>query len=202
MVIPSMGSPLHMRTLPLLRIMSIYCNSTLSQFARHWEQQQAWMVAEGLTLKKVIQQSWYPTYLEHYNVSDVMERKPWRVNKIQLLDDTRTLYIGGSAAFESVEDSFEYNLELVHRLFDSPDTAFAVGTGGGGVGADAFIIAGAGAGAASPVQTLVPAPHTHASVATGSAGPNNYSTAAYEQVVAHVDCNAVNKFITDDATIW
>ena len=70
-----------------------------------------------MTVKRIIKQSWYPNYLEHWNVSDIMERKPWRVDAMQLLDSTHTLYVGGSASFETVEDSFEYNLELARCAF-------------------------------------------------------------------------------------
>merc|ERR1712159_929352 len=37
-----------------------------------------------------------------------------------MLEDTRTLYVGGAASYETVEDSIQFNLELVDRLFDQP----------------------------------------------------------------------------------
>ena len=38
---------------------------------------------------------------------------------MQLQEDARTLYIGGAASYETVEDSLNYNLALVDQLIDS-----------------------------------------------------------------------------------
>ena len=45
--------------------------------------------------------------------------KPWRIrDDIQYLPDVRTIYVGGAANYETVEDSIYFNLYLVNRLFD------------------------------------------------------------------------------------
>ena len=40
---------------------------------------------------------------------------------MQLLAETRTLYVGGAASYETVEDSFQHNLQLVKDLIDDAD---------------------------------------------------------------------------------
>ena len=72
-------------------------------------------------MASVYQQAWWPDYLPYYNsTQEVAAGKPWDVDDIQFLDGLRTCYIGGSASFDTVEDSLQYNLALVHRLFDQP----------------------------------------------------------------------------------
>ena len=73
-----------------------------------------------MTVEKTLGTGYYDTYLFHYpSVEDVMRGKPWALESQQLLNQTRTLYIGGCASYETVEDSFQYTLQLVHELFDS-----------------------------------------------------------------------------------
>lgn len=51
---------------------------------------------------------YFDTYLFHFNDSDVMARKPWRLSALQQpFDGTHTVYVGGTAGFETVEDSFQ-----------------------------------------------------------------------------------------------
>jgi len=91
--------------------------------ASHWAAQQQWAKAHGLAVKRVLAQNYIDTYLFHHNVSEVVgeARKPWRVHLLQLRDGlcNCTLYVGGAASFETVEDVFHHNLELVHTLFDA-----------------------------------------------------------------------------------
>lgn len=86
----------------------------------HWASQQRWMAAHGLRMERLIAQHYYDTYLFHFNQTDVMQKKPWALQQHQLADTlcNCTMYVGGSAAFETVEDSVQHNLELVHSLID------------------------------------------------------------------------------------
>ena len=142
----------------------------------HWASQQAWMAAQGVEARAVLLQAWYPNYLEHYTVEDIMERKPWRVDGIQMLDGIQTLYVGGSASFETVEDSFQYNLKLVHDIFDSAEIADA----------DAD-------GAKEEARNKK---------AATAASPPNAATPAFEQLIFTIDCNEIDKFIAADAATW
>jgi len=87
----------------------------------HWEAQQKWALENNWTMTKVLGQFYVDTYLYHHSIQEVMKGKPWDLEQEQLNDQlcNCTLYVGGCASFETVEDSFQYNLELVHRLFDS-----------------------------------------------------------------------------------
>ena len=42
---------------------------------------------------------------------------------MQLLPGVRTIYAGGAANYETVEDSIYFNLYLVNRLFDRVDVS-------------------------------------------------------------------------------
>ena len=89
----------------------------------HWNNQQKWAKDRGLKIKRVVNQLYIDRYLNHHSVADVADHlKPWRVDELQMLEDTRTLYVGGAASFETVEDSIQYNLALVDRLFDRPQS--------------------------------------------------------------------------------
>ena len=89
----------------------------------HWASQQAWLRAHDLTAQRVLGQAWFDTYYYHYGRdADVMAGKPWALGSLQLLDATRTLYVGGAAAYETVEDSFVYNLQLMHDFIDVHNT--------------------------------------------------------------------------------
>ena len=54
-------------------------------------------------MNKTFATPFYDTYLFHYNSpDDILSGKPWQVNDIQLLAAERTLYVGGTASFESL----------------------------------------------------------------------------------------------------
>jgi hypothetical protein len=89
----------------------------------HWHNQQQWAKDRGLEIKSVVHQFYVDRYYNHHSIRGVVEGlRPWRTDDLQMLEDTRTLYVGGSASYETVEDSIQYNLALVDRLFDQPQT--------------------------------------------------------------------------------
>ena len=74
-----------------------------------------------LQVKNLLARVFFDTYLFHYKNDDIMARKPWRLEELQQpFNGTHTLYVGGTAGFETVEDSLQFNLELVHKLIDEP----------------------------------------------------------------------------------
>ena len=85
----------------------------------HWAKQKAWVKHQNLSIASLYQQAWWPDYLPYYNTTGVTLGYPWAVDDIQLDPSTQTVYLGGSVSFDTVEDSIQYNLELVDRLFDS-----------------------------------------------------------------------------------
>lgn len=98
--------------------------------ARHDAGQRAWLTAHNLTVRDTLARVFFDNYLYHLDDAGVMARKPWRVGDLQSPHHgTRTLYVGGCASFETVEDSLQYNLELVDRFFDrTPPAAPQAGT--------------------------------------------------------------------------
>jgi len=88
------------------------CNKSM-----HLAGQQRWLQQQGLKLKQVLKQFYCDSYLFHWNVEEVMQGKPWQLDSMQ--SQNHTLYVGGAAGYETVEDSFEFNLRLVNQLFDS-----------------------------------------------------------------------------------
>jgi hypothetical protein len=96
----------------------------------HWRNQQQWAKDRGLGIKSVVHQFYVDRYYNHHSIRGVVEElRPWRVDDLQMLEDTRTLYVGGAASYESVEDSIQYNLALVDRLFDQPQANPMAATG-------------------------------------------------------------------------
>eukprot|EP00039_Didymoeca_costata_P000097 m.44103 g.44103 ORF g.44103 m.44103 type:complete len:976 (+) comp10049_c0_seq1:208-3135(+) len=92
----------------------------------HQKKQQEWISSQGFTVESLLSQRWYADYLPFYSVDDVMALKPWRTREAQMLEGVRTLYIGGSVSFDTIEDSFQYNLELAANYFDTPKLSPAV----------------------------------------------------------------------------
>ena len=91
------------------------CNRSM-----HEKVQSDWTTEQQVKISRTLDAIYYDTYYFHYrSVSDVMHGKPWGLGGLQLRSDTRTLYLGGCASYETVEDSLQYNLQLVHELFDS-----------------------------------------------------------------------------------
>ena len=67
----------------------------------------------------LLDQLYISTYMYHYSNVDILLGKPWDLNEYQGLKETRTLYIGGSVSFETIEDIIDYNLQLVSQKFDN-----------------------------------------------------------------------------------
>eukprot|EP00035_Acanthoeca_spectabilis_P022896 m.446452 g.446452 ORF g.446452 m.446452 type:complete len:550 (+) comp19364_c0_seq1:3311-4960(+) len=110
------------RSGPLGGIMSYsYWPAPQSNRTTHWDITQRWAAEQGFAISKVYVQLWVDTYSYHYrNFSDIASGKPWRVwQELQLDPDTRTIYAGGAANYESIEDTLYFNLYLAHRLFDA-----------------------------------------------------------------------------------
>merc|ERR1711968_366847 len=96
----------------------------------HWDHQQQWAKERGIGIKNVVDQSYVDRYYNHHSVRGVAEElRPWRVDDLQMLEETRTLYVGGAASYETVEDSIQYNLALVDRLFDRAQSNPMTATG-------------------------------------------------------------------------
>jgi hypothetical protein len=95
----------------------------LSNETTHWENQKKWLLSQGyqnLSNIQRIEKFWVDDYYYHWNVSQIYNKDIiWKIHDMQLLKDTRTMYIGGSASYETVEDSFQYNLKLVNEFIDS-----------------------------------------------------------------------------------
>lgn len=51
----------------------------------------------------------------HYDSDEAEQGMPWEIATVQM--ENRTLYVGGAAGYETVEDSLQLNLELVDRFF-------------------------------------------------------------------------------------
>ena len=95
--------------------------SSNSNFSTHWKSQRQWLEREGYDVNSTttIEQFWIDTYYYHWNVSEIAsQQKPWRIQPMQLTKSSRTLYVGGTASYETVEDSFQHNLQLVKELID------------------------------------------------------------------------------------
>jgi hypothetical protein len=92
------------------------CNRSM-----HWAAHQQWLQDRQVRVKNMIGQFYSDTYYFHYphGGDDIAQKKPWRLTgEAQLQKETMTMYIGGAAAYETVEDVMAYNLELVQRFFD------------------------------------------------------------------------------------
>ena len=91
---------------------------TLSNKSTHWNSQKKWIENQGYDSKEtqVIEQFWIDSYYYHWNVTSITNI--WKIDTMQMLQKTRTLYIGGAASYETVEDSFQHNLKLVQNLID------------------------------------------------------------------------------------
>ena len=89
----------------------------------HWEEQQKWAKAHNKKITKTLGQFYVDTYYFHYNNQDVMDGKVWDLDDLQMGDGicNCTLYVGGCASYETVEDSMHYNLKLVNQLIDLVD---------------------------------------------------------------------------------
>ena len=89
----------------------------------HWAAQRAWAAQHQLDIKRVLAQNYIDTYLFHYTTEEIVGplRKPWRLRELQLADGlcNCTLYVGGAASFETVEDVFQSSLQLVAEVFDA-----------------------------------------------------------------------------------
>lgn len=91
-----------------------------SNRSAHEHSQSDWLAEQRLQVVKTWDALYFDTYYFHYrSVEDVMRGKPWALHRLQLLNHTRTLYIGGCAAYETVEDTFQSTLQLVHDIFDA-----------------------------------------------------------------------------------
>eukprot|EP00041_Stephanoeca_diplocostata_P031974 m.1010532 g.1010532 ORF g.1010532 m.1010532 type:complete len:1024 (+) comp24060_c0_seq2:222-3293(+) len=91
----------------------------ISNRSTHWAGQQQWMQKQGFKFKSVKAQYYSDEYYYHYSSHDaILQGLPWQVTDLQLLPGMRTLYVGGTASYETVEDSVTYNLYLVDRFFD------------------------------------------------------------------------------------
>ena len=89
----------------------------------HWEEQLKWAKAHNKKITKTLGQFYVDTYYFHYNIQDVMDGKVWDLDDLQMGDGicNCTLYVGGCASYETVEDSMHYNLKLVNQLIDLVD---------------------------------------------------------------------------------
>ena len=100
----------------------LQCNRSV-----HWDEQQRWAVDHGKNITKVLGQFYVDTYYFHYSNEDVMAGKVWDLDDLQIGDGVCncTLYVGGCASYETVEDSMHYNLKLVDKLIDQVDEDLA-----------------------------------------------------------------------------
>ena len=89
----------------------------------HWAAQRTWAAKHGLEFRRVLAQNYIDTYLFHHTAQEIAgpARKAWRIEGMQLADGlcNCTLYVGGAASFEAVEDVMQHNLQLVSELFDT-----------------------------------------------------------------------------------
>eukprot|EP00038_Savillea_parva_P027501 m.59947 g.59947 ORF g.59947 m.59947 type:complete len:550 (-) comp7925_c0_seq1:99-1748(-) len=94
--------------------------SPLANRTTHWQATERWAARQGFSIEHVFAQLWVDTYGYHYpNGSDIVAGKPWRIwDAVQLLPGVSTLYAGGGANYETVEDCLYFNLYLVNRFFD------------------------------------------------------------------------------------
>lgn len=164
----------------------------VSNRSTHWDGQQRWMQDQGFTFKSIKAQYFSDEYYYHYNSNDaILQALPWRVTDLQLLPGLRTLYVGGTASYETVEDSITYNLFLVDRFFDKPNQTKCVRPP-------------ASNSVRSERARAVPAnPSTRhrpddggARVARPRDGP------AVEQLIAAVNCSDVARFLAADNASW
>lgn len=91
-----------------------------------WSKQKEWMKRYGYGTEdsggyEVIGQFYVDTYMYHYDEAGIMAGKPWKLEQYQGLPSTRTLYVGGSVSFETMEDVLGFNLDLVRKFFDESD---------------------------------------------------------------------------------
>lgn len=152
----------------------------------HWDKQQQWVWDNNLTIKKVYHQAWWPDYLPYYNnTAEVTEEgKPWDVAAIQLLSGVRTVYVGGSVSFDTVEDSFQSSLELVDRLFDGGSVGTAIG---------------------ATTATTAASPGSGRGGARGGASNSSVlgaPTSAMEHLLFDIHCSEVDKFMQADNDTW
>lgn len=99
-----------------------YWPAPRSDESRHLAAQELWLKQHNLTVRETLARVFFDTYLFHFGNKDIMERKPWRLAPLQQpFAGSRTIYVGGTASFETVEDSLQSTLELIHDLFDSRD---------------------------------------------------------------------------------
>ncbi len=178
---------------------------------RHLKAQQLWLDQHNLTVKETLARVFFDTYLFHYGNDDVMARKPWRLAPLQqpFADSppapdssatwsTQTVYVGGTAGYETVEDSLQFNLELVHDLFDSRDD----GADHDGASASASAVASATitttAAAAAATTTT-----TASKTTTTSSWPSEASLAPrLEQLQFAIPCDRVEAFVAADDRTW
>jgi len=156
----------------------------------HWAAQQQWASDHGLAIKRVLAHNYIDTYLFHHNVSEVVgpSRKPWRLSSMQLKDGicNCTLYVGGAASFETVEDVFHHNLQLVHTLFDDKQTLATIPL------------------PASAMQSSATSRRLPSSLMSSPPFPHNLPPRAFvlEQLVTIVPCVDVDHFLRTDAAVW
>jgi uncharacterized protein (TIGR03792 family) len=148
----------------------------------HWDMQQRWAKAHNRTIKQVIGQFYIDTYYYHYSNEDVLAGKPWDLENAQMGDGlcNCTMYVGGCASYETVEDSFHHNLALVHRLFDQPPPP-PPPAGPRGEG---------------------PPPRRRAQAAPQAWPGNNTNAPAIETLFVHISCKDVDRFIAADNSTW
>jgi len=166
------------------------CDETM-----HKESQAKWMAEQGLSVNETYATPFYDTYLFHYTQSDdILSGKPWQLDDIQLLPDERTIYVGGTASFETVEDSINYNLELVNRLFDNPPKTTTTRSS---------VLIPASQYASSSEQ-VVPTGITTDAEHSPAPAPINMHTRALEQLLFNftIPCEDVERFIAADAEVW
>jgi uncharacterized protein (TIGR03792 family) len=105
-----------------------YWPAPTANLSTHLASQKKWADAQGATLDRILARYWCDNYYYHWRNDSaiVADGKPWQLaTTLQLQPGSNTLYLGGAANYETVEDSLYFNLHTVHRLFD--DTALSQG---------------------------------------------------------------------------
>ena len=74
-------------------------------------------VKNGTRNHSVVERCFWPTYFPHWPSEGIVAGNPWRLLDMQGLNNT--WWIGSSACFESINDVFEYNLQICNRYLDS-----------------------------------------------------------------------------------
>ena len=125
-------------------------------------------------------------------LTGIAARKPWRLKAAQSpFSGSHTIYVGGTAGYETVEDSLQFNLELVHDLFDAPPPQQRAPQA-----AKRQAAATAAEKHALAVETPVSAANDRGWPGPAAVGPR------LEQLRFSLPCGEARAFVAADAATW